>query len=303
MSRQETVPPGDGVRPDLADLIALRERVRAWPPAGRGVHGATGSSSRLRGRGMDYAESRPYAQGDDARHIDWRLTARSGRTHTKVFHAERERVSLLICDTAPALYFGTRVCFKSVQAARAGALAAWASQRSGDRIGAIRAGDEAPQPPAGGVRGAQRALDTLARWYAGPPADDRGLDEALAAGGRLLRPGGRIVVLADPASLEAVDDARLALLAEHHELCVVLLVDPLERAPPRARVALQAGDTRHVLDLAGAQAREAWRARFEAPVERACTRLQRVAAATLVLSTDAAPEAILPLLMPGRVAA
>jgi uncharacterized protein (DUF58 family) len=32
---------------------------------------------------MEYAESRPYAPGDDARHIDWRLTARSGKPHTK----------------------------------------------------------------------------------------------------------------------------------------------------------------------------------------------------------------------------
>ena len=41
----------------------------------------------------------------------------------------------------------------------------------------------------------------------------------------------------------------------------------------------------------------------DAPVERARARLQRVAAAALVLSTDASPEAVLPLLMPGRVAA
>src|SRR3546814_11310880 len=75
---------------------------------------------------MEYAESREYAHGDDARHIDWRLTARSGKPHTKLFRAERERLTLLVADTAPALYFGTRVRFKSVQAARAGAVAAWA---------------------------------------------------------------------------------------------------------------------------------------------------------------------------------
>ena len=83
---------------------------------------------------MDYAESRLYVQGDDARHIDWRVTARTGRTHTKVFHAERDRVTLLVADTAPTLYFGTRRCFKSVLAAEIGALTAWAAQRSGDRV-------------------------------------------------------------------------------------------------------------------------------------------------------------------------
>ena len=80
---------------------------------------------------MEYAESREYVAGDDARHIDWRLTARTGRAHTKLFQAERERLSLIVADTSPALYFGTRVRFKSVQAARASAVAAWAAVRDG----------------------------------------------------------------------------------------------------------------------------------------------------------------------------
>ncbi|TGP40975.1 DUF58 domain-containing protein, partial [bacterium M00.F.Ca.ET.229.01.1.1] len=92
----------------------------------------------LRGRGMEYAESREYVAGDDARHIDWRVTARTGRAHTKLFQAERERVSLIVADTSPALYFGTRVRFKSVQAARAGAVAAWSAQRRGVRVCALR---------------------------------------------------------------------------------------------------------------------------------------------------------------------
>jgi len=97
---------------------------------------------------MEYAESREYAQGDDARHIDWRLTARSGKPHTKLFQAERERLTLVVADTAPALYFGTRTRFKSVQAARAGAVAVWASVRDGDRVAALRGSlKEAPVPP------------------------------------------------------------------------------------------------------------------------------------------------------------
>ncbi|PSD26574.1 DUF58 domain-containing protein, partial [Stenotrophomonas maltophilia] len=44
--------------------------------------------------------------------------------------------SLIVADTSPALYFGTRVRFKSVQAARAGAVAAWPVMMHGISTGA-----------------------------------------------------------------------------------------------------------------------------------------------------------------------
>ena len=94
----------DGIVPSLGELIGLRALASGRRAARRGNHGVQGHAlSNQRGRGMEYAESREYALGDDARHIDWRLTARSGRTHTKLFQAERERLTLVVADTAPAL--------------------------------------------------------------------------------------------------------------------------------------------------------------------------------------------------------
>src|SRR5690606_31752362 len=214
-----------GITPTLAELVALRAAAQGRRPPRRGRHGVSGQApSPLRGRGMEYAESREYAIGDDARHIDWRLTARSGKPHTKLFQAERERLTLLVADTAPALYFGTRVRFKSVQAARAGAVAAWAAVRDGDRIAALRGStSEPPVPPAAGPRGALRVLDALVRWYSQPPADDGGLALALDHAGRLLRPGSRMVVLADAASVAAVPASRWPALSMHSEVIVLLL--------------------------------------------------------------------------------
>jgi uncharacterized protein (DUF58 family) len=294
----------DGITPTLAELVALRASAIGRRPPKRGRHGVSGHAlSPLRGRGMEYAESREYAIGDDARHIDWRLTARSGKPHTKLFQAERERLTLIVADTAPALYFGTRVRFKSVQAARAGAIAAWAAVRDGDRIAALRGSvKEAPVPPAAGPRGALRVLDALVRWYAQSPADDAGLTVALDHARRLLRPGSRLVLLADPASVAEVPPQRWPALTMHNEVIVLLLSDPLERDPPQAALPFQSAQHRLELDLATAAQRQRWRNEFVAPIEAALAQLPARGVRVQVLSSDAPSESWLPLLGPARAA-
>lgn len=316
LMRDNALPDGrQGVAPSLAELIALRGAVQGRRPPRRGRHGVSGQAlSPLRGRGMEYAESREYTANDDARHIDWRLTARSGKPHTKLFQAERERLTLIVADTAPALYFGTRVRFKSVQAARAGAVAAWAAVRDGDRVAILRGSrSEAPLVPASGPRGALRVLDALARWYAKPPDEDAGLEVALDHARRLLRPGSRLIVLADAASIAAMPQ-RWPALAIHNEVIVLLFTDPLEQEPPQALLPFagfgtaapanasapaQAG--RIELDLASAAQRQRWRQSFVEPVQAAIAQLPKRGVRVQAVSTDDPSDAWLPLL--GRVRA
>ena len=294
----------DGITPTLAELVALRASALGRRPPKRGRHGVSGHAlSPLRGRGMEYAESREYAIGDDARHIDWRLTARSGKPHTKLFQAERERLTLIVADTAPSLYFGTKVRFKSVQAARAGAIAAWAAVRDGDRIAALRGSiKEAPVPPAAGPRGALRVLDALVRWYSQPPADDAGLTIALDHARRLLRPGSRLVLLADPASVAEVPPQRWPALTMHNEVIVLLLSDPLERDPPRAALPFQSAEHRLELDLATTAQRQRWRNEFLGPIEAALAQLPARGVRVQLMSSEAPSESWLPLLGPARAA-
>ncbi|GAB3104976.1 DUF58 domain-containing protein [Lysobacter terrae] len=289
---------GDGVRPSLAELVALRGSVGGRRNARMGRHGVSGHAlSQLRGRGMEYAESRDYVAGDDARHIDWRLTARTGRAHTKLFQAERERLTMIVADTAPSLYFGTRTRFKSVQAARAGAVAAWASMRDGDRIAALRGSlREPPVAPASGARGALRVLDALVRWYAQPPQDDAGLSVALDHAQRLLRPGARLVLLADPHSVAGIPERRWPALAQHHEVIVLLLTDPLETDPPKRASPFVGDGHRLELDLGAAPQRQRWLREFVAPIQSALAALPSKGIRVQALSTDAASESWLPLL-------
>ena len=283
---------GGGVVPTLAELTALRAVAAARRPPRQGRQAGAGRApSPVRGRGMEYAESREYAPGDEVRHIDWRVTARSGRPHTKMFQAERERLTLVVADTAPALYFGTRVRFKSVQAARAAAIAAWVAVRDGDRVAALRGSSvEPPVTPAGGSRGALRVLDALARWYARPPDADEGLDVALEHAERVLRPGSRLLVLADPASLAAVPDRRWPALAMHSQVLVLLPVDPLESDPPDGALALDAGGQLLELDLGIAAHRQRWLSAFGAPLETALARLPAYGVRAAALPGDGAGD-------------
>jgi len=290
--------PSPGIVPDLADLVALRGLAQRRATAKVGRVGMSGPApSTLRGRGMEYAESREYVTGDDARHIDWRLTARSGRTHTKLFQAERERLTLLVADTSPHLYFGTRARFKSVQAARAAAVMAWAAVAEGDRVAALRgSAAEAPVPPAQGARGALRVLDALRRWYSGPPSDDTGLGLAMDRAFRMLRPGGRLLVLADAGSLDQVSQARWDALAAYHQVGLVLLTDALEQQPPRSSLPFWNGRAAVDVDLDSAGPRQQWRTRFAAPVAQALEHLPRRGIATMALATDAPVEQCLSVL-------
>ena len=77
--------------------------------------------SRQRGRGVEFDEVRAYAAGDDVRAIDWRVTARSGTPHTKLFHEDREQPILVAVDQRSPMKFGASRCFKSVMAAHVGA--------------------------------------------------------------------------------------------------------------------------------------------------------------------------------------
>ena len=288
---------GNGIHADLRELVALR--VRAGELA-QGVHRRSenrmsgGQNSPFRGRGMEYAESRPYAAGDDVRHIDWRVTARTGRAHTKLFQPERERVTALVYDASAPMAFGTRVCFKSVQAARLGALLTWLALSEGDRLAAAECGGRGEVvPPLGGRRGALRVLDALVRWQPrvdAPPRAGVPLSTTLDALYRVLRPGSHILLVLDPRSLDPACERSLARLRAHHDLAACLLVDPIEAQAPRPqRYRVSDGQTRGTLLLDASAQREVWREHFETQHREALERLRRGGARSRLVATGDDP--------------
>ena len=140
-------------------------------------------------------------------------------------------------------------------------------------------------------------LDALVRWYARPPGDDAGLEVALDHARRLLRPGSRLLVLADPASIAAVPGERWPALAAHHQVVVVLLTDPLETSPPEGLLAFAAdapgagASGRIELDLGAGQQRQRWQDAFAGTVSATASALSARGVHVVELASDAPSDA------------
>lgn len=283
-------------RPSLDDLIALRQlagKLGFGRRQSARAQLAGGHASRFRGRGMDYQESRIYQPGDDIRSMDWRVTARTGRPHTKLYQEERERPVVLCVDLNPGMFFASRGALKSVIAARAASLIAWAAAAHGDRIGALLFnGDHHELPPRGGKHGVLRLIRQLVA-QSDPlenlqrPPHPQALNEALARLRRVSRPGSLIFILSDFYSIDEETGKHLTRLRQHNDVVAIQILDALELAPPPpARYGVSDGRHTGILDTRSASARQAY-SEFFSKHQRALRELMRHRAIPLLqLSTD-----------------
>ncbi len=263
--------PARGVHCNLQELTLLRVRAASLDLATpRSAARATGSGapSRQRGRGLEFEEVRAYAPGDDVRTIDWRVSARTGRAHTRLFRAERERPVYLLLDQRHSMFFGTRGSMKSVQAAHAAALLAWAALAGGDRVGGLvlgSAGRQESRPRRSRravlefLRIASEANAGLGPTVSSAEADQPGLAGALSSLRRLARPGALILLLSDFHDWDPDCELQLKLLARHCEVHGLEVHDPMERSLPPAGMAMFSDGRLQVLaDTASAGLREAY---------------------------------------------
>ncbi|ALP52722.1 hypothetical protein Tel_05910 [Candidatus Tenderia electrophaga] len=197
-----------------------------------------GYLSRFKGRGMEFDEARLYQPGDDVRNVDWRVTARSGTLHTKLFREERERAVLAWVDMRPTMFFATRGAFKSVIAARAAALIAWSANRQGDRLGGLVFTADVhhelrPKRGKSAVLNLLRQLSQTSRWQSRYNETEPDADKALARLRRVAKPGSLIFLLSDFRKLGAQAESHLAQLARHNDVVLFHIYDPLEAELPR----------------------------------------------------------------------
>jgi len=222
-----------------------------------------GYVSRFKGRGMEFEEARMYQPGDDIRSIDWRVTARTGKTHTKVFREERERPVFISVDNRPAMHFATRGVFKSVLAAKLAGLLAWAAQHHGDRIGGqIFTGNECRElKPQNGRHAVLRLLNAIVcggdlsrpvSELATKVVPTITLEQVLARLMHHARPGSLVYIISDFRGINDQVETYLAKLSRHCEVVLVFIYDPLEsHLPEKGRYRFIARDGVYAASLSG----------------------------------------------------
>ncbi len=267
----------DPVKVPASELIAVSLKTLidlARPAGGLNLkHSAVragqsgGYVSRFKGRGMEFEEARVYQPGDDIRSIDWRVTARTGKTHTKVFREERERPVFISVDNRAAMHFATRGVFKSVLAAKLAGLLAWIAQHHGDRIGGQIFTEQLCRElkPKNGkhavlrflnavVSGGELATDLIAgqNSAAHPTAPVITLEQVLARLMQHARPGCLVYIISDFRGINDQVEATLAKLSRHCEVVLMFVFDSLEsRLPEKGRYRFIARDGVYAASLSG----------------------------------------------------
>lgn len=286
-----------GAYSDLGRLCQLRFAARDLNLASR-THARSqlsgGLRTRFRGRGMEFEEVRLYQPGDDVRTIDWRVTARTQVTHTKIFREERERPTFIVLDQRSPMFFGSQRCFKSVLGAHISSLLAWAALEQGDRVGGLIFGD-AQQRDIRARRSKHAVLELLHHIHEfnhqlhSPASEEpiQPLASMLADTRRIAKPGSAVFLISDFHDFDRHSEQQLFELSRHSDVTLMHVYDPLEKQlAGSAQLALSNGRERCLVPAHDPNFQHAYRADFERRLEQLTLSCQRLKLPLLSYTTS-----------------
>ena len=191
---------------------------------------------------MNFSEVRKYQAGDDIRSIDWRVTARTGKPHTKLFTEEREQPVILYLDFSHSMRFGSTLMLKSVQMAHMASLLGWLAVEQKDRVGAVL--DSGNQlldiKPTSRNRGPLQLLNHMVQLHNESLTAAADSEHDFAAGlrslNRLSPKGSEIILCSDFTRMDMErDKPLLSQLRQHNRVSMIHFYDPLERGSTQFR--------------------------------------------------------------------
>lgn len=256
--------------PNFDDLVALKEGRSQIRHPSRMLAKASVAGKHLspfRGQGMEFDAVREYVPGDDVRNIDWRVTARTGSPHLKVFKVDRERNVLLCLDMSASMRFGTKNTFKSVQAAKVASLLGWQSIAQRDPVSALLFGDVQGGMHYYSPTRTQNSFCTLLKTLSQPIHEHYTLSysavvERIAS---LARSGSLIYFISDFLSLDAdlQHSSHLTSLCRRSDVVFISINDRADRLLPQIgeiEAHAYAGGGKLTVDLSDPELRSSYEA-------------------------------------------
>jgi len=254
---------------------------------------AGGLRTRFRGRGIDFEEVRTYQPGDDIRNIDWRVTARTQITHTKLFTEERERPVLIISDQRSPMFFGSQQCFKSVSSAHLSTLLAWTALAHGDRVGAMIFGNTSQQDirPRRSKHAVLELIHQLCDFNKAlsspvPQADDISLLQMIEEARRIAKPGSAVFISSDFHDWSEACEEPLFQLQRHTDVTLFHIYDHLETHLPKSGLfTITDGLQRHSLAAGNRAINKAFQDRFTQRLSRITKACQKMGVSLVSFAT------------------
>ncbi|WP_434035262.1 DUF58 domain-containing protein [Formosa sp. 4Alg 33] len=205
-------------------------------------------ASRLRGRGLDFEEARPYVIGDDIRNIDWKVTAKTGVTHTKVFTEEKEKPAFIFVDQSPTMGFGSVHKTKAVVAGELAAVAAYKILKGGDRIGGLVMKGESydlltpKRDQRNMLQFFQKIVEANQEIYKQNDFDfAASLKDMIAKLNNIITHDYLVIIISDFHRYNAEMIQYLSLLSQHNDVVLVKVYDPMEEELPPKKMSLTNG--------------------------------------------------------------
>lgn len=199
-------------------------------------------SSRLLARGMEFAETRRYLPGDDVRNIDWRVTARTGKAHTKLFAEEKESKVIVALDMRAPMFFATQGVYKSVQASLITALLSWNALHKGKLLGGLVFDDATtlefkPASLKRGVfpffKGIVDKFEKRESVVESVVANDKTFEKMLLNLQKLATQGSLVFIISDFRKFSPLAKDLLVQLSRKADVRLVFLYDKIERELPK----------------------------------------------------------------------
>jgi uncharacterized protein (DUF58 family) len=199
----------------------------------------TGSHLAIKkGRGMTFSEVRQYQPGDDIRHIDWKVTARIQKPHTKMFVEENERPTVVVMEQTPNLFFGSKTRLKTAQVLNIGAVLSWVSLTHNERVGGICFNHRqhvwvAPKRDQHTVLNLlQQSVEQQSQVQTPKAPDTQAWPDALTQLIKVNKPGNKIFLIGDMMQLAKYAKPQLGKLKKNADITAIHIYDDLEKQLP-----------------------------------------------------------------------